>query len=94
MYDEVIFVEDSVRLKGRTFPKEPTSVTVSLKAPDGTVLLTDQAMAYDSTTDFWYYDWIPSSGGHGPGRYVYTVTATNGSYSNKSQHSFEMEELE
>jgi hypothetical protein len=91
-----LYIQDAVRLKVRTVPKQPSNgVVVTLIAPDKTEILTDQPMGYDSSINYWVYTWIPANPNtYGKGRYVYRSRALNGSYPNYSEHSFEMEEFE
>ena len=90
---EKYFTDDAVRIIAVTDPPNPTSVKVTLISPTGVVLLSEQAMSYDSTEKHWYYDWQPTSGGHGEGKYIFKVKTIKSTLSNIAKHFFYMEDV-
>jgi len=55
---------------------DPTTVTISIKKPDGTMAITDQAMTRDSEGVYSYVYAIPSETTGIPGTYKMKVEAT------------------
>lgn len=55
---------------------DPTTVTISIKMPNGTMAVTDQAMTHDSTGVYSYVYAIPSETTGIPGTYKLKVETT------------------
>ena len=64
----------------------PSSVTVSILAPDGTIPVLNQAATYNSGTGTWQY--IYQSGSNGSGQYTAQWKSVYGSNAGKTESTF------
>ncbi len=88
------FVGSAVKIKSEVSVVTGSTVTLrKLLGPDGSEIITDQAMAFDSVdTKNASVTWQSTENTHTAGRYTFFTKVVNGSFSNFAKGQFDLED--